>query len=134
MTWKGPVMYDIEALLYELDTELSEKNYSIHHVYALDIIDENTLAMGDERIPLEISPEHIKKIAIVTTDWGPFLCDVYLVIYTADGKAFITEQEAPFYMVLYNTLAKLEGFDYEAVIKAMGTTDNGLFVCYGFQE
>src|SRR5262245_17352890 len=68
----------------------------------------------------------INRIAIRTTDQGPFVEDVFFVLATSFESYWIP-QEATGCSVLLETLQRLPGFDNGAVIAAMRCTDNREF-------
>ena len=80
-----------------------------------------------------IAWDDLRRVEIVTTDEGPFLEDVFWVLTAADGGCLTIPQGAGG----DNTAALLErlgprlpGFDHEAVIRAMGSTENARFLCW----
>ena len=73
--------------------------------------------------------EAIRQIAIETTDTGPFLEDEYWAI--SDGeRRLLVPQASPDFGKLLEHFKAFPQFDYEAVIRAMGCTDNREFVCW----
>ena len=77
----------------------------------------------------EIAPDQIIEIAVVTTDEGPFVDDVFLVL-SGDDKEIKIPQEAENFEALFDVFKKFEGFNYEAFIEAMSSTENAKFVCW----
>lgn len=71
----------------------------------------------------------IQRITIRTTDGGPFLEDVFIVVGTTNGHIYAIPQSDADGEVLA-ALQTLEGFDNEAVIRAMGSTTNAEFVLW----
>jgi len=72
-------------------------------------------------------------VAIQTTDEGPLQSDVFWLLGTKENSLRIP-QEAQGSKELLHHLQKLPGFDNKAVISAMGSTDNNLFVCWEKKE
>jgi hypothetical protein len=68
-------------------------------------------------------------VEIRTTNEGPLLEDVFLVLRSAGGDCVIPQAEEVTDDILVR-LQKLPGFDNEAVIAAMHCTDNARFVCW----
>lgn len=77
----------------------------------------------------EIAHEQINEIAVVTTDEGPFVDDVFLVLSGGDKEIKIP-QEAENFEALFDVFKKFEGFNFEAFIEAMSSTENAKFVCW----
>ncbi len=73
--------------------------------------------------------DELQEIAIVTTDQGPFVDDVFWVLKGKTGGC-VVPSEADGMTALLPRLQQLPGFDDEAVIAAMGSTNNATFVCW----
>lgn len=73
--------------------------------------------------------DELKKITIVTTDQGPYVEDVFFVLEAEKGGTIVS-QEWACKISLLERLAEFPGFDNEAVIRAMGCTDNNSFLCW----
>lgn len=71
----------------------------------------------------------IREIDIVTTDQGPFVDDVFWCLLGDDCDC-IVPSETPGVQSLLGRFQSLPGFDDEAVIRAMGCTDNDRFVVW----
>ena len=71
----------------------------------------------------------LKGVIIKTTDEGPLLPDVFLVLVGSQGGCVIP-QGAIGEDKLMDRLQKLPGFDNEAVIAAMTYTGNKEFLCW----
>lgn len=71
----------------------------------------------------------LRAVTIRTTDAGPREEDVFLVLEGA-GAACCIPQGADGSDELLERLQRLPGFDNEAVIAAMGCTDNATFPCW----
>ena len=63
----------------------------------------------------------------MTTDQGPFVCDVFLVLRFRDGTAWQIASESPCYKDFYDALSKSLPLDQEQALQAMFSTDNALF-------
>jgi hypothetical protein len=68
-------------------------------------------------------------VAIETTDEGPIMSDVFLILGTEKDSLRIP-QGAQGDSELITRLQQLPGFDNLAMIKAMSSTKNNLFVCW----
>jgi len=71
----------------------------------------------------------LEKVSIVTTDEGPWGEDVYWVLEGRGGGCAVP-QGAAGCDLLFERLAQLPGFNSQAVIEAMGSTDNAKFLCW----
>lgn len=77
----------------------------------------------------EIAIDQIIEIAVVTTDEGPIVDDVFVVLKSAQNEIRIP-QEAENFDAMFDVFKNLEGFNYEAFIEAMSSTENAKFVCW----
>ena len=71
----------------------------------------------------------LQEIGIQTTDGGPFVEDVFLVLRGGEVRCVIPLEATGFTAVL-SRLRELPGFDNDAVISAMTCTDNAAFPCW----
>ncbi len=71
----------------------------------------------------------IERLAIRTTDQGPLAEDAFWEFFPVDGGApLVVPNSADGIDALLGAASEhLEGFDYEAVIAAMGSTENRVF-------
>ena len=77
--------------------------------------------------------DEIIGVAIQTTDEGPFQPDVFWLLRTKEHSLRIP-QGVTGEKELLHRLQQLPGFDNTAVISAMGSADNNLFVCWEKKE
>nr|WP_320117446.1 hypothetical protein [uncultured Marinifilum sp.] len=82
-----------------------------------------------EREREQIDWTDIIEIAIQTTDEGPFLPDVWLMLIGNDNGCSIP-QGAPRFDDIYEIVSKYENFNFDEFIKAMGSADNARFVIW----
>lgn len=94
--------------------------------YDISITDEYVKVEHPKRNIEEIKWNEIEEISIVTTDEGPFLPDVWLMLI-GNGKGCSMPQGAPKYEEVYDIVSKYEGFNFEEAIKAATSTDNAKF-------
>ena len=94
--------------------------------YEISITDEHVKVEHPKGDIEQIKWNEIEKISIVTTDEGPFLPDVWLILM-GNEKGCSMPQGAPKYDEVYDIISKYEGFDFEQVIKAVTSTDNAKF-------
>jgi hypothetical protein len=73
--------------------------------------------------------DEIGEIRLVTTDDGPLLPDVWLLLGGRQGGCSVP-QGAVGYDELYDRVSQFPGFDFESVIKASVCTDNAEFMCW----
>jgi hypothetical protein len=76
--------------------------------------------------------DSLRAVLIETTDQGPFLEDVWWILVDEEGHCVIPQEAGS--DVLLKRLQMLPGFDNEAVIAAMGSVENNIFVCWQRQE
>ena len=69
------------------------------------------------------------EVSIFTTDGGPFVDDLFWVL-SGETSTCLVPSEADGTKELLAHLQKLPGFDNEAVIRAMGSAENAMFVCW----
>jgi hypothetical protein len=81
------------------------------------------------RIIEEIHWDQLASVDIRTTSQGPFVDDVYWLLGSAMGQGVAVPSEAaPAGFV--ERLQQLPGFDNEAMIRAMASTDDMTFHCW----
>ena len=71
----------------------------------------------------------LQKVEVVTTSDGPFAPDVFWVLHGADGGCAIP-QGATGDSQLLKRLQTLPGFDNQAFIEAMSSTEDRRFLCW----
>jgi hypothetical protein len=64
----------------------------------------------------------------ITTDHGPWLEDAFFVLHGDDGHGCVVPNAVA--RALFDHFERLPGFDFSAVIAAMGSTSNATFVCW----
>lgn len=74
--------------------------------------------------------DDLLEVNIITTDEGPYVDDVYWMLHGKDGRGCAVPSEADGMKELLSRLQELPGFDNEAVLKAMGSTNNAIFHCW----
>ena len=72
----------------------------------------------------------LQEVDILTTDEGPYVDDVIWMLQGKDGAGCAVPSETEGMKDLLPRLQQLPGFDNEAVIKAMGSTNHARFVCW----
>jgi hypothetical protein len=75
----------------------------------------------------------LRQVSIETTDAGPAADDVFWVLQDG-GAACVIPSESVGMPLLLERLQQLPNFDNEAVIRAMGCTENQQFVCWRRSE
>jgi hypothetical protein len=80
---------------------------------------------------MEVAASELAKVAIETNDSGPWGADVYWLLFGRDGSLQLAfPQGATGEKAVIDELMKLPGFDNEQVIRAMGSTNNAVFVVW----
>ncbi|NMC07199.1 MAG: glycoside hydrolase family 92 protein [Candidatus Lokiarchaeota archaeon] len=88
----------------------------------------NGFILRDENKDIEIKYVDLVRVTIDTTDQGPWLPDCFWVLTHEGGREIIIENDDPCAVILLGALQKaLPGFDNDAVIKAMASTDYNSF-------
>jgi len=72
----------------------------------------------------------LEEVSVLTTADGPFAEDVFFLLAGRDGSGCVVPQGAPESGELLERLQRLPGFDNEAFIRAMSSTDDARFVCW----
>jgi hypothetical protein len=85
------------------------------------------LADGSEE---SVSWAQLKEVAIRTTPEGPWQEDVFFLLIGEGGGGCAVPAGHPAADDLMGRLQSLPGFDNEAFIEAMTTTEDGLFVVW----
>jgi hypothetical protein len=73
--------------------------------------------------------DDVQSVEIRTTDAGPWVEDVFLVLRAAESVC-VVPQGAEGFAELFEHLQQWPGFDNMAVISAMGCAENATFVCW----
>lgn len=92
-------------------------------------IDANSIECQWRRAKESVDWGDIQRVLLRTTDKGPFDDDVFFVLKTATRNYVIPQQAAVAGQILEH-LQQLPNFNNEAVIEAMGCTDNQDFLCW----
>src|SRR5262245_9150719 len=72
----------------------------------------------------------LDEVSVLATADGPFAEDVFFVLAGREGSGCVVPQGAPESGELLERLQRLPGFDNEAFIRAMSSTDDERFVCW----
>jgi len=78
---------------------------------------------------LRLEFQNLQRVTIRTTDEGPFAEDVFWIL-TTHNQVCIIPQSAEGQVELFDQLLKLPGFDCQAMIVAMSSTNNAEFECW----
>ncbi len=73
-----------------------------------------------------ISWANIDSVAVITTDEGPYICDVFILISDNNGGVAIP-QDNDVCQTILDRIFKLPGFDFALFTTAMGSTENKKF-------
>jgi hypothetical protein len=77
--------------------------------------------------------DELRVVLIQTTDEGPFVDDIFWVL-GGDRSGCVVPSEADGAAELIERLTQLPGFDYNAVIRAMSSTEDRQFICWRRHE
>lgn len=77
----------------------------------------------------DLSPDDIRKITVITTDEGPFVCDCFTLIETT-SENIVVPMETALGSKVFDLFDRLEDVDFAAFIAAQGCTDNARFVVW----
>ena len=80
--------------------------------------------------PAQISLTDLNRVAIETTDAGPFSCDVFWILEDTAGTRITVPKGATGEDDLVDYLLNLDGFDHMLMLMAMGSTSNKVFECW----
>jgi hypothetical protein len=78
----------------------------------------------------QVAWDDLQEVVVLTTADGPFAEDVFFVLAGRDGTGCVVPQGAPESGELLERLQRLPGFDNEAFIRAMSSTEDARFVCW----
>lgn len=113
------------ALLMALLPRLGRREYETVQV------DDAGVLRVDGSIREQIAWPDVTEIRIVTTDQGPYAEDVFFVLVGLDNRGCVVPHDAADRTGLYEELKKrFVGLNDDLVIRAMGSTSNGLFVIW----
>ena len=100
-----------------------EKEYTV-------VMTRNGVACEHARRKREfVAWDEICEIRLVTTDDGPLLPDVWLMLVGRQGGCS-APQGVVGYDELYDRVSRFSGFDFESVIAAAACIDNAEFICW----
>lgn len=77
----------------------------------------------------QVAWDDLQRVEIMTTGDGPFQPDVFWMLLGTVGGCAVP-QGATGDAALLERLGQLPGFDHEAVIRAMGSTEDAHFLCW----
>ena len=97
---------------------------------AIAVDDEGFKLPADPDSPRTVPFDQLTRLAVITTDQGPWLDDAFLALDFADGQAWLLPSEHPCYNQVYEVLSTRLPLDYEQYIAAMGSTDHAEFIIW----
>jgi hypothetical protein len=77
-----------------------------------------------------VSLDDLVKLEIVTNDRGPAEDDVFWVLSHRNGEPIAIPASAKGSELLFDAFAALKGVDFEAAVRAMGSTENARFLIW----
>ena len=96
----------------------------------VDILEDTIRCTWPGKEPETINRETLQRVAIETTDDGPFSCDVFWILEDTDGTRLVVPKRATGEDELVNYVLNLDGFDHMLMVIAMGSTSNQVFECW----
>jgi hypothetical protein len=78
----------------------------------------------------QVTWDDLEEVSVLTTSEGPLAEDVFFVLAGRGGTGCVVPQGAPESTALLERLQRLPGFDNEALVRAMGNTEEARFVCW----
>jgi hypothetical protein len=98
----------------------------------VDFDDENISLIREDGSRESVRWSDLSAVVIKTTDEGPFLEDVFFILFGNDQKSgCVVPQEATGASELFSALQdRLPGFDNEKVIEAMSSSNNRSFLIW----
>lgn len=75
----------------------------------------------------KITWDDIIRIDVITTDKGPAVCDVFILITDDNGSVAIPQDREEESKIVIDRIFKLPNFDFEQFIKAMSSAENNTF-------
>ncbi len=97
--------------------------------FEVTITDEMVSVEHPQRKKEQVKWADIETIKIITTDQGPAQPDVWIALLGSETGCLIP-QGAKGYDEIYDRISQYEDFNFENVIKAMGSTDNEEFLVW----
>jgi len=114
-------------------TEAQSLKKSIENRFSTSLSEkELELNFADGQI-FKVAWNELVKVAIQTTNEGPFQSDVFWLLDTKENSLRIPQEIQGGEEFLHH-LQKLPNFDNKLFISAMGSTENNLFVCWEKKE
>ena len=80
--------------------------------------------------PATITLADLARVAIATTDTGPYACDVFWILEDTTGTRITIPKGATGEDDLVTYVMDLDGFDHMLMVMAMGSTSNKVFECW----
>ena len=97
--------------------------------YIVQVDDRQVSCTNPEGQVESVEWSDLQKVEIVTTDTGPALPDVFILLHGSNTGCVIP-QGATGEQALVESLFRLPGFNYQEMIDAMRSTDNQRFLCW----
>ncbi len=97
--------------------------------YVLALTDSSVICYRPDDSSERVDWADLQKIELRTTGDGPFTPDVFWILHDTQGSCSIP-QGASGEKQLADLLLALPGFDHEAFIQAMSSTEEALFTCW----
>lgn len=66
---------------------------------------------------------NVAKVQVLTTDEGPYVCDVFYILTDTAGKGVAIPQDKPESGTIIEKITRWPGFQHEEMVLAMGSTE-----------
>jgi hypothetical protein len=102
---------------------------ALNHVDRISA-DGDYISVQSEKGNYEVSIIDVEKLSILTTDQGPFLDDVFLLIKTKELVIVLPSEHTDYGTFLFDAIGKKIALDYKKIIEASTCAINQEFVLY----
>ncbi len=109
----------------------SDKKLQPESQYIVSVSDTGLECQRPDGKTERVTWDGLQAVVVETTEWGPFVPDVFWVLIgNAPEEGCVFPQGATGEQAAVERLQQLSGFDNEALIRAMGSTNNATFLCW----
>lgn len=99
--------------------------------FVVELTDDTVSLTDDKNTQKTLCRHDLSGVVIETNDSDPWGADVWWLLYGQEGRLSLAiPQGATGEEALIKHLTKLEGFNHEAMIAAMGCVDNATFLVW----
>jgi hypothetical protein len=94
----------------------------------IELTDSALIYHQPNREPRIVHWDALRAVLLETTDQGPFVEDLWWILIDNEGHCIIPQEVGS--EMLLARLQELPGFDNDAVVAAMASVENKIFVCW----